>query len=343
MTVIKLRHSITVATGHAGERRLIARAILFPPPQGSRTVDDSPRQPHISLRTSLPEGCVGRESVAKSTGSRRPNPFRARAVVAAVRGGTIDESLPSCSFLRGRDPFAACGRARRASRSFAASSRPRVRWRWRPASQTVADRSHDRRPAGQARQSVPAAARTRTARLPVRRERREPANDPGDYRLAESVATCLDEQHPGDPSALLLRGHALHQLHRFQEAEAIARTLVTKREFVLDYALLGDALMEQGRLAEAADRVPEDDRPQAVLSVVHARRSSALAHGRSGRREELIQKAIASASPRNPESIAWAYTRLAFYELQRGHLDQIDARATDASARPFSPTTPPHC
>ena len=71
------------------------------------------------------------------------------------------------------------------------------------------------------------------------------ANDPGDYVLAERVGTCIDERSSGDLSALLLRGHALHQLHRFHEAEAIARTLVAKREFVLDYALLGDTLMQQ--------------------------------------------------------------------------------------------------
>ena len=50
----------------------------------------------------------------------------------------------------------------------------------------------------------------------------------------------------------LLRGHVLHQLHRFQEAEQIARRLTAKRQFVLDYGLLGDVLMEQGRLTEAA-------------------------------------------------------------------------------------------
>ena len=34
--------------------------------------------------------------------------------------------------------------------------------------------------------------------------------------------------------------------------KSIARRLVTLREFVLDYGLLGDVLMEQGRLDEAA-------------------------------------------------------------------------------------------
>src|SRR2546422_3788195 len=71
-------------------------------------------------------------------------------------------------------------------------------------------------------------------------------NDPGDYKLAENAAECLESRHANDPAALLVRGHALHQLHRFREAEAIARRLVARREFVLDYGLLGDALMEQG-------------------------------------------------------------------------------------------------
>ena len=78
------------------------------------------------------------------------------------------------------------------------------------------------------------------------------ANDPGDYAVAEQAAACLASMQPDDPAALLLRGHVLHQMHRFGEAEAIARRLVATREFVLDYGLLGDALMEQGRLAEAA-------------------------------------------------------------------------------------------
>src|SRR4029077_10337831 len=156
------------------------------------------------------------------------------------------------------------------------------------------------------------------------------ANDPGDYTLAERVATCLEERHPGDLVALLLRGHALHQLHRFHEAEAIARTLVTKREFVLDYALLGDALMEQGRLTEAAAAYQKmiDLKPfyQSYTRAAHLRWLTGDLNGAI----ELIRKAIAAASPRNPEAIAWAYTRLGAYELQRGDASQA-MRAVDAA------------
>ena len=71
--------------------------------------------------------------------------------------------------------------------------------------------------------------------------------------VAEQAAACLETITPDEPAAWLLRGHVLHQLHRFREAETIARRLVSTREFVLDFGLLGDVLMEQGRVAEAAD------------------------------------------------------------------------------------------
>jgi tetratricopeptide (TPR) repeat protein len=164
------------------------------------------------------------------------------------------------------------------------------------------------------------------------------ANDPGNYTLVERVTACIDEQHPGDPAALLLRGHALHQLHRFHEAEAIARALVAKREFVLDYALLGDALMEQGRLTEAATAYQKmiDLKPfyQSYTRAAHLRWLTGDLEGAI----ELIHKAIEAASPRTPEAIAWGYTRLAAYELQRGDLDQ-STRAID-SALSFQPEYP---
>jgi tetratricopeptide (TPR) repeat protein len=155
-------------------------------------------------------------------------------------------------------------------------------------------------------------------------------NDPGDYKLAEKTAECIESTSPDDASALLLRGHVLHQLHRFNEAEQIARRLTVKRQFVLDYGLLGDVLMEQGRLTEAADAYQKmiDLKPfyQSFTRASHLRWLKGDLEGAI----EAIQKAIAAASPRDPESIAWAYTRLAAYELQRGRL--VDAkRAADAA------------
>ena len=147
------------------------------------------------------------------------------------------------------------------------------------------------------------------------------SNDSGLYKVAEQAAACLESYQPDDPAAWLLRGHILHQLHRFGEAEAIARRLVTAREFVLDFGLLGDALMEQGRLAEAADAYQKmiDLKPfyQSYTRAAHLRWLKGDLDGAV----RLMSSAVKAASPRDPESIAWGYSRLAAYELQRGHLD----------------------
>ena len=77
--------------------------------------------------------------------------------------------------------------------------------------------------------------------------------DEGFYKLAEQCASALETVDPKSSAALLLRGHILISFHRFAEAEAIARELVKQRTLPFDYGLLGDAVMEQGRLAEAVN------------------------------------------------------------------------------------------
>jgi tetratricopeptide (TPR) repeat protein len=156
------------------------------------------------------------------------------------------------------------------------------------------------------------------------------SNDAGFYTIAEQTAACLESFEPNDPAALLLRGHALHQMHRFAEAEQIARRLIGVREFVLDYGLLGDVLMEQGRLAEAATAYQKmiDLKPfyQSYTRAAHLRWLKGDLDGAI----ELMQTAVRAASPRDKESVAWAYARLAVYELQRGRLEDA-ARMTNAS------------
>jgi tetratricopeptide (TPR) repeat protein len=157
-------------------------------------------------------------------------------------------------------------------------------------------------------------------------------NDAGFYTVAEQAATCLESMQPADPAALLLRGHVLHQMHRFREAEIIARRLVTKREFVLDFGLLGDALMEQGRLGEAADAYQKmmNLKPfyQSYVRAAHLRWLKGDLDGAI----EMMAQAVQAASPRDPESVAWAYSRLAMYQLQRGQFAEAE-RMTESSLR----------
>jgi tetratricopeptide (TPR) repeat protein len=157
-------------------------------------------------------------------------------------------------------------------------------------------------------------------------------NDAGFYTVAEQAAACLESIEQDDPAALLLRGHVLHQMHRFSEAEAIARRLVTKREFVLDFGLLGDVLMEQGRLTEAATAYQKmiDLKPfyQSYTRAAHLR----WLRGDLDGAIEMMTAAVKAASPRDPESVAWAYARLAMYQLQRGRLTEAE-RLAAASLR----------
>jgi tetratricopeptide (TPR) repeat protein len=150
--------------------------------------------------------------------------------------------------------------------------------------------------------------------------------DQGFYRLAEQAALCMDEKRPGTPEALLLRGHVYHNLHRFKEGEAVARRLVAMRGDPFDWGLLGDVLMEQGKLDEAvpAYQTMVDAKPglQAYSRAAHVRWLKGDLAGAT----QIMRMAAEAGSPRNRESVAWAYSRLAMYELQGG-----DAAAADSA------------
>jgi tetratricopeptide (TPR) repeat protein len=150
--------------------------------------------------------------------------------------------------------------------------------------------------------------------------------DPGYYKLAEQCALCLESQQPGAAEALLLRGHVLQSLHRFKEAEVLARELVARRGLSFDYGLLGDVLMEQGNLSEAREAYQKmvDQKPdmQAYARVSHLRWLKGDLAGAA----EVMKLAIAAASPNAPESAAWVNTRLALLEFQRGSTDESRQR-----------------
>jgi tetratricopeptide (TPR) repeat protein len=148
--------------------------------------------------------------------------------------------------------------------------------------------------------------------------------DPGFYRLAEQCALGLDSRKPGSPEAMLLRGHALQNQHRFKEAEPLARELVRRRGLPFDYGLLGDVLMEQGQLVEATDayQMMIDLRPDlhSYARGAHLRWLKGDLAGAA----QLMHLAASASSPLDPESAAWVHTRLAFYLLQEGASNEAD-------------------
>lgn len=171
--------------------------------------------------------------------------------------------------------------------------------------------------------------------------------DPGFYKLAEQCATCLElksaqlakaksanpesqsyaplSAESSKASAMLLRGHVLHSLHRFAEAEQIARQLATSRGLAFDFGLLGDVLMEQGKLDEAIaayQRMMElKPSPQAYSRAAHVRW---LKGDLEGARMLMRMSAQASGNG-DAEASAWAWSKLALYELQAGQLKQAAA------------------
>jgi tetratricopeptide (TPR) repeat protein len=155
--------------------------------------------------------------------------------------------------------------------------------------------------------------------------------DPGYYKLGEQCALFLRSKNEDDPDALLLHGHILQSLHRFKDAEPIARKLLTIRNQTFDCALLGDVLMEQGRLNEAIEAYQRmiDLRPdlQSYTRVAHMRWLKGDLDGAIA----VMRMAVTSGSPGDSEPTAWAYTRLGIYQLQAGDTETAIKSARMAS------------
>ncbi len=163
--------------------------------------------------------------------------------------------------------------------------------------------------------------------------------DPGFYDLAEQAALCIESTHPDAPQALLLRGHVLHNLHRFKEGEPLARRLVALRGEAFDWGLLGDLLMEQGKLDEAVPAYQKmvDSKPglQAYSRAAHVRWLKGDLPGAI----DLMRMAAQAGSPHTGEPVAWAYSRLALYQLQAGN--EPEARAACEAALAIVPDYAP--
>jgi tetratricopeptide (TPR) repeat protein len=142
------------------------------------------------------------------------------------------------------------------------------------------------------------------------------------YNLAEQCAACMEASGANGPDALLLRAHALQSLHRFNEAEAMARELVRTRERPFDYGVLGDVLVDQGKVREGAAAYQKmvDLRPdlQSYSRAAHVRWLTGDLNGAI----ELMRLAVAGSSPNDADAAAWAYTRLSLYQLQQGATKQ---------------------
>jgi tetratricopeptide (TPR) repeat protein len=150
--------------------------------------------------------------------------------------------------------------------------------------------------------------------------------DPGFYKLAEQSARSIEMRNPQSQEAMLLRAHVLQNLHRFKESETLARCLVQQRGLSFDYGLLGDALMEQGKLNDAVEAYQQmmNLKPdlRAYARAAHMRWLKGDLEGAI----EAMQLAVSAATPSDAESAAWVNTRLAFYEFQARRVNEAEQR-----------------
>ncbi len=165
------------------------------------------------------------------------------------------------------------------------------------------------------------------------------SRDAGAYTLALQTAACIDSKAPDAPESWLLKGHVLHNLHRFSEAEFLARRLVERRGLWFDFALLGDTLLERGELDEAIDAyqalIDQRPGPQAYARIAHVRWLKGDLDGAL----EMMAAAVGASSPRTPEPTAWLHVRLAMLLIQLDELRAADAVLTQALTR--QPDYPP--
>lgn len=152
------------------------------------------------------------------------------------------------------------------------------------------------------------------AALFVNKARR--SGDPGYYTQAEACANAMPEQRGAAHAGALIRGHVRHALHDFAAAETIARQLVEARGMFLDHGLLGDVMLDCGRLDEAAQSY------QRMIDLKPGLQSYARAAELRWRRgdvaacRELLATAVSAGSRRDPESLAWVLARRGALELQ---------------------------
>ena len=154
--------------------------------------------------------------------------------------------------------------------------------------------------------------------------------DPGFYKLAEQCAHSIEKRNPQSQDAMLLRAHVLQNLHRFKESETLARRLVRQRGLSFDYGLLGDALMEQGKLSDAVEAYQNMMNLKPDLRAYARAAHMRWLKGDLAGAIEAMQLAASAASPSDAESAAWVNTRLAFYEFQAGRVDEAEQRCAFA-------------
>lgn len=161
--------------------------------------------------------------------------------------------------------------------------------------------------------------------------------DPGFYTLAEAATSCALSRKPEDLEARRTRAFVWYQFHRFKDVETEARALLAAGGTPEDQMLLGDALMEQGRLDEAANAYQEVVNKTGGLEIYLRVGWLRWLWGDLDGAIEMDQLALQAAGGVDTDALAFALTDLGWLRALRGepgdeieqalHLEPTNTRA----------------
>lgn len=154
------------------------------------------------------------------------------------------------------------------------------------------------------------------------------AREAGDFEVNKKAMEALDRSlriAPDNYDALKLRAKLLLTFHRFEEGLEVARrTLELNPRDHDNYGAMTDALVELGEYpaaVEAAQRMV-DLRPDtsSYARVSYLR----WLHGDAAGAVEAMRVAAQSASPQDPERVAWCHVQLGDALMQVGKRDEAE-------------------
>jgi tetratricopeptide (TPR) repeat protein len=131
----------------------------------------------------------------------------------------------------------------------------------------------------------------------------------------------------------------MHSRHRFAEAEALGRRLISDRGAAADFALLGDALYDEGRVTEAADAYQHMVNLKPGLDSYARAANIRWIKGDLAGAIELQTLAVRAGGPGDPGALAWSLVRLGQLVWQQG--DAMSATALAARALEYVPEFAP--
>jgi hypothetical protein len=150
--------------------------------------------------------------------------------------------------------------------------------------------------------------------------------DPGFYTLAETALQCAQTRTPGDKEIARLLAHLGIQFHRFAEVEATATKLTAADANWLDWALLGDAQMEQGKLDAAGVSYQHAADLRPGIEMYDRIAWLRWLWGDVDGSVEMQKLAVESGTATDPEPWAWVLTRLGWLHALRGEpAPELDA------------------